>query len=579
MLRKYYKRKAIDSARPQIAPALLGTALCWAVLTTAAGCRTLSENGKKAQPLSLDPRASQSASILALYSQGISLQDRGELPRAADMFLQALEMDPHSARLCQRLAACYVDSGRISQGVEGLSRLSQTAPDSFPLQRWLALLLQLEGKSRLAEQHYRKAIELDPGAHEPPLELAVILLAEGRDSAAIDLLESAESSVDTPYEMAALRAGIHSRLAARSDSREAAVEHRRAAIAALESISGPENGAFRRQLALIQLYTLNRHFAPAFRIVDDLLAGEDADALKREIAVYTVSVLIREDEDDLVEAISDLRGDYAGNVSMLLFLGDLLAAIDHSDAALEFYQTVIEADSASAAAYIKAALILLQDDQGAALALVDRALETLPDSPELWAIRARLRISNEAYPAAIEDLERAIGLLRAAEQAHPKTLAVYIFWLASARERIGDIERAAQGFEECIELAPDFAEAYNYIAYMWAEAGLNLGQAREMAGEALRLDPGNGAYIDTLAWIDYREGHYRDALEGLKRAHRMLPDDPTILDHLGDVYSALGRTEEAIDAWRQALEFDPGNEKIAEKLRRHPVPEPFKQDQ
>jgi len=565
-LRKYYNRRPIYSARPQAGLGWPGIVLCCTLLIFAEGCKTFPDKGGMPETVSLNPRSSKSAGILALYSKGIIRHDRGDLEGAAELFLQALEMDPHSAKLCQRLAACYVDSERISQGVKDLSRLAETTPDSFTLQRWLALLLQLEGKSRLAEQRYRKAIALDPGAHEPPLELAVILLAEGRDREAIDVLETAGSSVDDHYEMAALRAGIHSRLAAESDDREEAVEHRRAAIVALESIPDPESGAFRRQLALIQLYTLNRHFAPAFGIVAEMLADENNDALKREIAAYTVSALIRNEADILVEAISDLSGGYSQNASMLLFFGDLLATINRSDLALEFYKAVIEKDSAPADAFTKAALILLQQDESAARALVNQALEKLPDSPELWAIRARLRISNEAYRDAIQDLERAIELLRGAEQAHPKTLAIYIFWLASAQERIGDIERAAEGFQECIEILPDFAEAYNYIAYMWAEAGVNLGRAREMAAKALRLEPENGAYIDTMAWIDFREGRYRESLEKLKRAHRLLPDDPTILDHLGDVYSALDRDEEAMDSWRKALELDPDNEAVAEKL-------------
>jgi cytochrome c-type biogenesis protein CcmH/NrfG len=46
-------------------------------------------------------------------------------------------------------------------------------------------------------------------------------------------------------------------------------------------------------------------------------------------------------------------------------------------------------------------------------------------------------------------------------------------------------------------------------------------------------------------------------------------NDPTILDHMGDVYLALGRLKEALFCWRRSLRFDPENAVVAEKLRQH----------
>ena len=44
---------------------------------------------------------------------------------------------------------------------------------------------------------------------------------------------------------------------------------------------------------------------------------------------------------------------------------------------------------------------------------------------------------------------------------------------------------AEKYFEKCLQLAPDFADAMNYLGYMWAEHGVKLAQARELIEKAL----------------------------------------------------------------------------------------------
>jgi tetratricopeptide (TPR) repeat protein len=62
-------------------------------------------------------------------------------------------------------------------------------------------------------------------------------------------------------------------------------------------------------------------------------------------------------------------------------------------------------------------------------------------------------------------------------------------------------------------------------------------------------------------------GHYQEALEKILEAEKAMPDDPTILEHLGDTYQKLGNQEKAKEYWRRALEADPENERIPDKLR------------
>ena len=101
--------------------------------------------------------------------------------------------------------------------------------------------------------------------------------------------------------------------------------------------------------------------------------------------------------------------------------------------------------------------------------------------------------------------------------------------------------------------------ALNYLGYMWAEKGENLDEALAMVQRALELEPDSAAYIDSLGWIYFRQGDYRQALEQLDRAARLLPRDGTVQEHLGDVQRALGNVGEARTAYERALALGDDN--------------------
>lgn len=128
---------------------------------------------------------------------------------------------------------------------------------------------------------------------------------------------------------------------------------------------------------------------------------------------------------------------------------------------------------------------------------------------------------------------------------------------------------AEQLLLEALEVHPDSALLQNHLAYFWAVANRRLKEAERLADRALEQQPENGAFLDTRGWIYYRQARYDEALKQLALAVRRERNDPTILDHMGDVYLALGRLKEALFCWRRSLRFDPENAVVAEKLRQH----------
>ena len=166
------------------------------------------------------------------------------------------------------------------------------------------------------------------------------------------------------------------------------------------------------------------------------------------------------------------------------------------------------------------------------------------------------------YRKSVEHLVAAEVVARATETNRLNHL--FYFQLGAAYERNKQFDEATQSFRKCLELAPDFSEALNYLGYMWAERGENLAEAREMIEKAVKQEPKNAAFLDSLGWVLYQLNLPKDALAYLLKAIEYSEGpDATLYDHLGDVYRALEESENARAAWQKALTLEPNDDKAA----------------
>ena len=149
---------------------------------------------------------------------------------------------------------------------------------------------------------------------------------------------------------------------------------------------------------------------------------------------------------------------------------------------------------------------------------------------------------------------------------NPDASVRLLFVMAAALEKRGSIDSSVTVFESILKIRPEHSQSLNYLAYMLAERGVRLDYATELVQNALAIIPDNGAYIDSYGWILYKKGNFRGALEQMLRAYNYISNDATILEHLGDVYQALADSANARIFWKRALEIDPGNRAIKEKL-------------
>jgi tetratricopeptide (TPR) repeat protein len=201
-----------------------------------------------------------------------------------------------------------------------------------------------------------------------------------------------------------------------------------------------------------------------------------------------------------------------------------------------------------------------------AVSVLTEARRRYPDAPEFaYYLAIALRESKQAKDAVVM-FEEALNEAQNAQAEFLKP-RFYLEYGAAAQEA-GLYDKAADLFRKAIAMDPaNAAEPYNYLGYMWAEQNIHLDEAEDAVKRALQLDPDNGAYLDSMAWVEYRQGKYDQALEHLKRAVENLPrEDAVVFEHLGDVYLKLNRMSQALEAWQKAKTLDPSNKDLAAKI-------------
>jgi tetratricopeptide (TPR) repeat protein len=135
-------------------------------------------------------------------------------------------------------------------------------------------------------------------------------------------------------------------------------------------------------------------------------------------------------------------------------------------------------------------------------------------------------------------------------------------------DEMGDVARARKVLEGLQKDFPDNPEVANSLGYFLAEKNQDLDKAQKLVALALEKQPGNGAFLDSMGWVLYRQGDLEGAFDFLIQAVNVLPDDPVILEHLGVVMVEMGQVDEGGNILRRSLKLGGDRQRIEAVLER-----------
>ena len=137
----------------------------------------------------------------------------------------------------------------------------------------------------------------------------------------------------------------------------------------------------------------------------------------------------------------------------------------------------------------------------------------------------------------------------------------------SSHERLKNYLNADKDLLLALEINPDDAYILNYLAYSWLERNYKIREAIEMLEKAYALENEDPYIIDSIGWAYYLVNDYKKAENFLKMAIQLMPDDPIVHDHYGDILWKLNRKIQARYFWSMVLEMEDAEQELIKKIQ------------
>lgn len=525
----------------------------------AAPVQGLSKTGAAAYaPSSTPPRYSaeefdQRVEAHARFAAGLVYQMRGDDDRALEEFSRSALADPAHERLAVDLARRFIgrrEPDRALKVLENTVNAGHAGPETRVL---LGLTYVETGQSANAIHAFENVIESDPTVITAYHGLVRLHVQDGKGDLALAVLDrAAAQEIDDPRHLIGLveQYEVVGRLLGRK------VDEMKPRMLPLlnRALEADPAEPLLRQLLADRFKALGEFEKAAGLYVGLLQVDPGLDGVRQQL----IDVYLRTGKRDLArQELAAVVRRHPTNARAHYLLGSLIQESGDTEGAARRFEEAILLDPKLQGAYYDLAGLFLSDGKpDEAIRVLDSARAHFKNTFLSEFYRGMAHLQKGDYPGSISHLIEAEVIGNTSEGTRLNHF--FYFQLGAVHERNQQFEEAAEYFKKAIALEPDYAEALNYLGYMWADRGEHLEEAKGMIERALRLEPDSPAYLDSLAWVLFRIGDPETALPPMLKAIELTEDpDPVLFDHLGDIYASLKKMEKAAEAWRRALELKP----------------------
>ena len=501
----------------------------------------------------------------------------------------------------------------LKKAIEQYTKIAEAQPDDPDTWLMLGRLQKIAQSSVDAEKAYKKVLELEPDNEDALTGLAVVYSDLGDSKRASELLQRVvekSPSLRTLTALAGQYEQTHDYALAAETLRKTLevapgnIEVKRAyaqnllmsdqvdlALKTYEELAGEDSKDATAWLRISAIYRQKKDFAKAR---DAIAKAKNVDPNNLDVKYAEVNLL--EAEGKPAEALSELKdlvtaterrnystGERANRAVLLERLGLMYRGQEKYQEAVDTFRKIGELDPdmiGRAGAQI-ADTWRLAKQFPKALQEANTATEKAPNDRVLRAVRASILAElGKTDEAAAElkklldgknDRETYISLAQVYDKAKKfdemeKAISEadklstdkedkesIAFMRGAMYEKMKRYDAAEAEFRKVLDLNPKNSSALNYLGYMLADRNQKLPEALALIQRAVDMDPNNGAYLDSLGWAQFRSGNLQQAEQSLRRAMESYSKDPTVHDHLGDVYFKMGRVRDAITQWQASL--------------------------
>ncbi|HBA61739.1 MAG TPA: hypothetical protein DCZ92_13195 [Elusimicrobia bacterium] len=479
------------------------------------------------------PAAAANKEAYLHFMNGMAEERKGNYDAALQEYRRTIQLDPQEVFVYKQALNLAIHVGKMEEAAGWADYIVKV--DSSSAENWVLYgnVKWAKGATEEARLAYELAAGLDPANYEALYQLA-----------------SLWSSKDQAKSIAYLNRYL-----------------------ALKPEDAPE--------IYYQIAVLHNMKGPSPEVEKNLLLSKEADSFYLQPRFMLADYY--ELKGDTTAALAECEGLLAletRNIELLDHVGEIYASpavsnipeaekyfrrawdLDKTDPTSSFWLSVISEnrrDFAAAASYLEGSRAL-KEDPGIVLRLgyyytqsgrYLKAVEMLEAAAKKWPDNTEV-----AYFLALgyDDTgrtEKALQLLKEIIAKVPKYVEARMQY-AIICERRNDIAAAEAQFRQLLAADPDNANILNYLGYALADRGLKLEESQGFIAKALSLEPANGAYLDSMAWVQFKRGSLPEARAAILKALKVISDDSVIWEHAGEIYAAAGDSKTAWRAFKTA---------------------------
>ena len=495
----------------------------------------------------------------------------GEQASSIENLKSAIQIDPQSVVLMQKLSVEYYKKGQVTDAIYWIQKALEKDPKRKDNLLLFGSMLMAKKEFDKAEVAYSKIVKQYPKDAEAYLYLGA-LHSEKNEFAKANTFFSKVITIGTyepkhlPYYYRArsiLDSGNKSLFGAAKKDLTKVFEQKPDFLEAIQVYSsivektegkkavfkfyvdyqkkyGP---VVRLAEVLSQYYIEKDQYDKAYEQLEFMEANsEDPIQVKLKMALILID---KKNYGKAMTKLEELNEAVPESDKVKFYLSAVYEELKQPEKAIKTYLSIQASSNHYDDARVRAAFLLKNTKQ------LDKALSTMKEAVANKKENLQLHFMLAQIQEDDNQFSDAISTLKKADDQFPKNTQVHYF-LGTLYDRLEKKDLMMKHMRQAVSYDEKNHQALNYVAYSISELGGDLDEAEQFALKAYALQKDDAFIIDTLGWVYFKKGEYTKALTYLEKAHEFAPDVGVIAEHLGDVYLKLKKDDKARNAYLKA---------------------------
>lgn len=326
------------------------------------------------------------------------------------------------------------------------------------------------------------------------------------------------------------------------------------------------------QMSLLDYYRAQGEDTKVDLMLQQLLSNPKTEASTKltllQQAVYQNRQANRDDSVRTLQLIDKVLEQKQENASVLIFKAAYMAVHEMPQEQInQVLEEALAVEPDNSAARTQLIWNIWKDeDWDRIIALAKPAQEYNPSDMSFYYFAGVAEYQKGDEDAALQTLRK--GVTQINQDSNAALASDFYAIMGDILHNKGLDSEAFAAYDSCLVYKADNATALNNYAYYLCLTDSALDKAERMSRQSIDMEPDNGTFLDTYAWIRFLQGEYADALTYIEKA---IANDSTVSgvvkEHAGDIYAMNGQIDRALEYWQMALSSDKDNALLQEKIK------------